>query len=124
MALTKEAALALRPKIEETDEVPGLGDTVFIRELSISERNRWGSWLAAFAFQTAEDADMGALTHGYAQRAHWLVATATVDAEGAQLFESVEAADFLPAEAVEFLQDRIERYNGLSAEGREEIAGN
>ena len=118
MALTKEALLARRPKVEKIGPVPGYDDDVHIRHITVEARNRW----AALRYKALEgdSIDLGLIMESRMV----LVAATLCDADGALWFGSAEEVRDLDPHAVDFIANEAERLNGLTAEAAEEIEGN
>lgn len=119
MALTLDQVRARKRPVHKTGVVPGFEEVAYVREITIAERDRYVA-VEVGAHLRGELPEVDALT----ERRRWLVSVAACDAEGNPLFESQKDVDDMPVDAVEFLASEVLRVNGLTAEGREEIAGN
>jgi len=120
MALTREAILARAKRDVEEVEIPDIGDTVYLRRITIGERNEWAArrWRAV-------DMDSGKLTDVklWADSRVYLAACSLCDEDGNSLFSEAEAAALDP-HTVDAIADAAERVNGLTTEAAEDIQGN
>lgn len=118
MALSREAILArAKPGVEEIGPVPGWDDTVFIRHITVGERNTW----AALQYDAlkGDTLDFGRMVES---RVH-LVAASLCDEKGESLF-SLDEVRGLDPNAVDYIAGAAERLNGLTEEAMEEVKGN
>lgn len=117
-ALTRDAILAPRALKRETVDVPELGGTVVIQELTAAERDAFeASCVKRKGKKTEPD-----ITNIRAK----LVVQAARDEAGARLFTDQDAAAIgaLPASTVNRLFEVASRLSGLTEEDVEELEGN
>ena len=108
---------------EEIGPVPELDDTVFVRKITVAEHNAWSHPRLEAALAEEEGRKFEAFGKIMEARLT-LVFHACVDASGEQLFDDIEQVRAWPADAVYFIAEKVERMNGLTKEGADEIAGN
>lgn len=117
MKLTREALLGWTPELKELSDVPGWEGSVWIREISTAERNRWAD--ARLRYATAETPDPALLLDARLM----LVELALCDADGNAVLEEGDAANLRP-HFVDHIASEVERFNGLTDEAQEAVEGN
>ena len=126
MALSRDAILAYRPKVQEIGPVPVYGDVCHIRHITVAARNEWAAlrFEAFGGVQAVRDPDSASLDVGKMAAARvLLVAQSFCDANGELLLTTKEVGG-MASEAVDFIADEAEKLNGLTDEAVEAVEGN
>lgn len=119
MALTLDAINGRKRPVHEIGPVPVFDTTAYVREITVGERNEWAAPILQASLN--KDADVA---RPFIDRRINLVFVALSDKDGNRLCTNVQQVRDMPTDAVDYIAQQIERINGLTEEGRAEIAGN
>lgn len=118
MTLSREAILAKSKPSVRRINVPMWDDDVYLRDITVGERNEWAA--LRYAALEGDTLDFGKMVESRV----YLVAVSLCDADGKPLFSVEELKETLRPDAVDYLANEAEKLNGLTAGAVEDLEGN